>query len=160
MTTPSDRWRRIEALFEAVHALPPGERAAVLDREGAEGDLRAEVETLLDAHDAAGGFLMGDDRVAGDARLADGDRLGPYRIAGVLGQGGMGTVYRGVRDDGQFERAVALKVLRAGHGNVPRFLNERQILARLDHPGIARLYDGGVTAEGQPYFALELVDGE
>ena len=161
MSMDSDRWARVEALFDAALALPPADRDAFLDREtAADAALRDEVAALLEADAEAGAFF---DRAARDVAargLGPGDRVGPYRLTGVLGEGGMGTVYRAERADGAFERALALKVLRAGRGDVRRFLAERRVLARLDHPGIARLYDGGLTDEGRPYFAMELVEGE
>jgi eukaryotic-like serine/threonine-protein kinase len=90
------------------------------------------------------------------------ETIGPYRVLGVLGQGGMGVVYLAERDDGLFEQRVALKVLPAWAepGDHGRFLRERQFLARMEHPNIARLLDGGLTPDGAPYFALEYVDGE
>ena len=94
---------------------------------------------------------------------APGDRVGPYRLEERLGRGGMGEVWRARRADGQFEQEVALKLVRGDLDSgeiVRRFLAERQILARLDHPNIARLLDGGVAGDGRPYFALELVEGE
>jgi serine/threonine protein kinase len=91
------------------------------------------------------------------------DRVGSYRIERVIGEGGMGTVYLAHRDDGEFDQRVALKVVRHGlHLDsriVRRFREERQILAALNHPGIARLLDGGITDDGLPYFAMDLVDG-
>ncbi len=96
-------------------------------------------------------------------RPAAGDRVGPYRLQERLGRGGMGEVWRAHRADGQFEQEVALKLVRGDLDSgeiVRRFLAERQILARLDHPNIARLLDGGVADDGRPYFALELVEGE
>jgi tetratricopeptide (TPR) repeat protein len=89
------------------------------------------------------------------------ERIGHFRVVGVLGRGGMGEVFLAERDDGQFEQRVALKLIqRSAAGLVRRFLDERRILARLEHPGIARLVDGGLTSDGQPYFAMELVEGE
>src|SRR5689334_18048441 len=91
-------------------------------------------------------------------------RVGPYHIERVIGEGGMGTVYLAHRDDGEFDQQVALKVVRHGLHLDPRmvrrFRDERQILAALNHPGIARILDGGITDEGLPYFAMELVEGE
>lgn len=92
-----------------------------------------------------------------------GERLGAWRILRLLGKGGMGEVYLAERADGAFDRRVALKLLKRGLDSeeiVSRFLAERRILARLDHPGIAQLVDGGLAPDGRPYFALELVDGQ
>src|SRR5215213_6124643 len=95
--------------------------------------------------------------------LAPGAQIGPYRLLGLLGRGGMGEVYRAERADGVFEQRVALKLVKRGMDSAEilrRFQRERQILARLNHPGIARLLDGGTAPDGRPYFALELVEGE
>jgi serine/threonine-protein kinase len=101
-------------------------------------------------------------RAENEARL--GRRIGPYRLQRLLGHGGMGAVYLAQRDDGEFEREVALKLIRMGGEDelsVRRFERERRILSRLEHPGIARLYDGGVDADtGAPWFAMELIEGE
>ena len=163
MQTPdADRWPRVEALFERALGLARRDRDAFLERETTDDPALAdEVRALLAADAEAGAYF---DRVARAVApteaLAAGGRVGPYRITGRLGEGGMGTVYRAERSDGTFEREVALKVLRGAGGDVRRFLAERQTLARLDHPAIARLYDGGVTPDGRPYFAMELVEGE
>jgi eukaryotic-like serine/threonine-protein kinase len=95
--------------------------------------------------------------------LATGERIGPYRLLGLLGRGGMGEVYRAERADGVFEQQVALKLVKRGMDSeeiVRRFHRERQILARLEHPGIARILDGGTAPDGRPYFVLELIEGE
>ena len=90
-------------------------------------------------------------------------RIEPYRLIRTLGEGGMGTVYLGERDDDQYHRVVALKVLRAGLTRSPAlqllFRSERQILADLDHPNIARMLDGGITPNGSPYLMMEYIDG-
>lgn len=91
------------------------------------------------------------------------ERVGAYELTGLIGEGGMGAVYEARRADDQFERRVAIKMMRQGLGSdfmVKRFLNERQVLARLEHPGIARMFDGGLTEHGQPYFVMELVAGQ
>ena len=98
-----------------------------------------------------------------ESALALGDRVGPYRVIQELGRGGMGIVYRAERADGEFAQVVALKLVRRGvdgDDTTVRFRRERQILARLEHPSIARLLDGGLHTDGRPYFAMELVDGE
>ena len=103
------------------------------------------------------------EQVVAEVASGAGQRIGPYRVLGVLGSGGMGSVYRAVRDDGVYEKEVAIKVLQMGldtpHARA-RFRQERQILAGLEHPSIARLIDGGETGAGLPYLVLELVDGQ
>ncbi len=92
-----------------------------------------------------------------------GSEIGPYRLTALLGRGGMGAVFAAERSDGSFSQRVALKLIRGGGDNArlaTRFRRERAILARLEHPNIARLVDGGVSASGEPWFALELVEGE
>jgi len=165
-----DRWDEIDRLFDQALDVPAPERAAWLDRACA-GDpgCRQQVEALLQADEAAGRFLEGDAlRWAGpsldesDGGAADSRRIGPYRIVRELARGGMGVVYLAERSDGQFEQRVALKLIKRGMDSDQihrRFLAERQILARLGHPHIARLLDGGVSNEGQPYFAIEYVEG-
>ena len=100
---------------------------------------------------------------ADEARSTSGTRVGPYRVLDELGRGGMGIVYRAERADGEFVQVVALKLVRRGFDGddiTVRFRRERQILAQLDHPSIARLLDGGLHTDGRPYFAMELVEGE
>lgn len=162
---PAQR-RRVEALFERALELPPGERAAWL-RLAAPDRLRGEVLALLAAHDRSTGILEEDAAAAGREILAASGppsprRVGPYRLEAEIGRGGMGIVYRAARADGQFDRQVAVKILMAPAYSLDlhrRFLVERQILASLDHPNIARLLDGGVTEEGNPYLVMELIDG-
>ena len=160
----ADRWRRVETIFHRAADLAPAERKALLDAECA-GDvaLRAEVEQLLR------GDASGDDafsRLEAHTRSVDpllGRRLGVYELKARLAQGGMGVVYRADRVDGLFQQEVAIKLIRAdgqSDGMLRRFEFERRTLAALQHPGIARLHDGGTTAEGFPYFVMELVRGE
>jgi serine/threonine-protein kinase len=164
----NDRFRRVDAVFDAVLDLPTGEQAAYIDREcGDDGDLRAEVIQLLRAHHRTGSLL---DTPPGyrltsallhDSPAPTADRIGPFRVVRAIGEGGMGQVFLGERADGQFEQRVAIKLIRHPMpGLVRRFLEERRILALLEHPNIARLVDGGITADGLPYFAMEFVDGE
>jgi serine/threonine-protein kinase len=163
----AERWSEIDALFAAALEVPPDERRIFLDDACADdADLRGAVERLLAADVAARTFLERPARLteAGgeEAPLAADARFGPYRLERLLGRGGMGTVYLATRDDGQFERRVALKLLRRGAGDadaLQRFRAERQILARLEHPSIARLYDGGETAHGLPFLVMEYVEG-
>ena len=128
--------------------------------------LVAEVERLLDA-DARGGRFLEDAVEAGAVAVTVtareiGHRLGPYRLVRELGRGGMGAVYLAERDDREFDQRVAIKLLHPGLETpevVARFHTERQILARLAHPAIARLFDGGTSADGRPYFVMELIEG-
>src|SRR5207244_9812823 len=103
-------------------------------------------------------------QVAGDGGESTvGSRIGPYRATAAVGRGGMGVVYRAVRDDDQFQKQVAIKVVKRGMDTemiLNRFKLERQILARLEHPNIARLLDGGATESGAPYLVMEFVEGE
>jgi len=164
-----ERWRRIDELFRTVADRPPAERGAYLTRVcGDDEELRREVLELL-AHETAGGFLENPIKRAAHAVTSEapdellGQRIGPYRLLRVIGRGGMGAVYEAARDDEQFDQRVALKLIRRGMDSDfvrERFVRERQILAALDHPHIARLFDGGATADGLPYFVMELVAGE
>lgn len=166
-TTPDPE--QVAELYEAAVELPAAERTAFLDRASAgRAALRAEVESLLAAHEEAAGFLEQSPAPAflggsgGDAEAAPGGRAGPYRVVSEIGRGGMGTVYLAERADGAFEQQVALKLIRrrlVSEALLERFFRERQILARLEHPHIARLLDGGVSEDGHPYFAMELVRG-
>lgn len=165
---PDDRWRRVKALFGQALDLPPDGRAALLDRHAVDDPATAaEVRSLLEAHQTAGGFIetpagVAAARVAGVAAGVEGRSVGPYRLVREIGRGGMGTVYLAARADGSFDRQVALKVLRPGLDTaevLQRFRHERQTLAGLDHPNIARLLDGGSTGEGLPYLAMEFVEG-
>jgi serine/threonine-protein kinase len=162
----TDRWRRLEEVFHAAVGLDPAERAVYLDQ-ACSGDsrLRQEAEALVaSSYEAAD--LAEEVHRAASAVLAEGPpvgaRLGPYRIVKELGQGGMGRVYLGLRDDDQFQRRVAVKVAHDAQEPelLSRFRSERQILAALDHPNMARLLDGGTTEEGMPYLVLEYVEGE
>jgi serine/threonine protein kinase len=173
--SPEPGWARLEALLDEVLELPMDRRASVLERVGRnDPTLRQRVEQLLAADAEAGDFLsdgveawlrirpMAPARGADDA-LDAGARVGPYRVTRELGRGGMGIVYRAERADGEFAQIVALKLVRRGFDGddtTVRFRRERQILAQLDHPSIARLLDGGLHIDGRPYFAMELVEGE
>lgn len=151
---------RARTVARAALAQPATERAAFLARECA-GDttLRQEAERLLLAHEQAGETLAGGGSDEGPD--ASGLRVGRYRLLSLLGRGGMGAVYRAVRED-DYEKAVAVKLLRGGLASAElrrSFETERRVLARLEHACIARLYDGGVTDDGQPYLVMELVEG-
>jgi serine/threonine protein kinase len=165
------RWQVVKAALAQALELPPDARAALL-AQWRHGDpaLADEVGSLLAAHDQTSPLLRGlvpgvvDGLVrAHTDALRLGQRLGAYRLVRRLGSGGMGDVYLGERADGTFEKAVAIKVLREGlvdEEAVHRFERERQILASLDHVHLAKVFDGGVTEEGLPYFVMELVDGQ
>jgi non-specific serine/threonine protein kinase/serine/threonine-protein kinase len=166
-----ERWQQIRDVFEHAEQLSALEREPYLDEACArDPELRLEVDSLLKAASKAGSAFMDrpaadlmqppEDGAAGHTRV--GQRLGPYEIVAEIGRGGMGEVYRAVRVDGQFDQQVAIKLVRAGMGSAfvfERFLHERQILASLDHPNIARLLDGGTT-DGVPYLVMELIEGE
>lgn len=144
---------------EALDRIAGAPRDAYLDGVFAEKpELRDEVLTLLAAcEDSSDGFL---ERKDVDPLI--GKRAGPYRIDERIGEGGMGAVYKATREDGAFRMAAAVKVIRDGLDSASiakRFRNERQILARLSHPNIARLLDGGVMDDGRPYFVMEFVEG-
>ncbi|MCG8459095.1 MAG: serine/threonine protein kinase, partial [Holophagales bacterium] len=164
------RRRRLFAVLAAVLEHPIDSRSAALEELcGGDASLRCEVESLLALEaEAERAFVEPAVRLPGDpehesapAELRPGSRLGSYRIVELLGRGGMGAVYRATRED-VFEKRVAIKLMRrdllaaSAHR---RFEIERQILARFEHPGIARLLDGGTTPEGHPYLVMEYVEG-
>lgn len=174
-TWSPERWRQIERVLDGMLDTPPEDRAGLLDEACAsDAELRVAVEELLRADALARGFLQEPAGELASPLLANlspasdpaapGMRIGPYRIIQEAGRGGMAVVYLAERDDGAFHKRVALKLVRAGmiledDDLLRRFREERQILASLEHPGIARLLDGGVTAEGLPWFAMEYVQG-
>jgi len=169
--TDTARWQRIKQLFRDAQLLPPGKRAEWLDRQtGAEPDLLDEVRRLLAAQQDSHELLDGDAADAlqrmgsvGASTDLSGTRIDNLRLLRLVGEGGMGSVYLAERDGGDFVQRVALKLVRAdfaGREARERFLRERSFLARLVHPHIAQLHDGGLTADGSPYFTLEYVEGE
>jgi eukaryotic-like serine/threonine-protein kinase len=163
-----ERWQQIREVFDRAVSLEAGDRLAYLDTAcGPDSELRREVESLLCSDREAGtGFL---NTPAVDLTQAEppaasrvGRRIGAYNILEEIGHGGMGEVYRAGRADGQYEKEVAIKLVRGGYDTaavLERFRHERQILASLDHPNIARLLDGGTTDEGIPYLVMELIEG-
>jgi len=180
------RWREIERIFDAALEVDDARRAAFLAGACA-GDetLRREVESLLDAHNKAGGFLnspaanMTAEKPAGTTRLMrpeqarglpsatavaeSAQRIGSYQLIREIAQGGMGSVWLAERADDQFHQQVAIKLLKAEAASeelLSRFRHERQVLAGLNHPQIARLLDGGATEDGRPYFVMEYIEGE
>ncbi len=181
-----ERWRQIEALFDEVIDLTPAERQKILEaRCNGDDELRSEVEKLLANDESAGNFIESPvwtdssflnssakkiisdsiDRQVPSARNDSftGQQIGPYRIVGEIGRGGMGAVYRAERADGEFSQRVAIKLIKRGMDSdfiIRRFRHERQILASFEHPFIARLLDGGSTKDGVPYFVMEYIEGE
>ena len=162
----------IETLFATLVECPPSRRAerlAELDLD--DPALAAELRSLLDAADKAQGFLSRSPRPCASTRTEPaavmpeiiGQHIGPYRVERALGHGGMGTVYLAERADGQYRQQVALKLIQSGFHQkqrIQRFRAERQILAQLTHPYIARLLDGGSLEDGQPYLVMEYIRGE
>lgn len=167
----ANRWARIEALFFAALDVRADARDAWLaELCAAEPDVVREVGEMLDAHFEAPplrieAVLEGSEEPTDHGStptLAPGSRLGPYRIEGLLGMGGMAEVYRAERVDGLYRQTVALKIMRPGYHAAEfarLFASERQILARLQHPAIAAILGGGTTPAGVPYLAMQLVEG-
>ena len=164
-TEPDPDRERLARLFAEAIERPAGERQQFLDEACRDAPaLRAEAESLLAAHDAAGGFLDDPDTTWGERALEEPppERAGPYRLEREVGRGGMGVVWLAERVEGGFRQRAAVKLLKRGMDSdaiLRRFLRERQILAGLAHENVARLLDGGVTADGRPYFAMEYVEG-
>lgn len=163
-TGDPERWARIRTLFDAIVDRPVAEHDELLLRQcGDDPGLRTAVTRLLRADRVREGMLDGD--VGAVLRGRDpllGQQVGPFRIVEHIADGGMGSVYRGTRTEGDFAQEAAIKVLRLGIATPAlreRFARERQTLARLVHPNVARLLDGGTTASGIPFIAMELIDG-
>ena len=165
-----EQWQEIKTVLGAVLEIEPGARPAYLDRNcGDDLLLRREVERLLHHSSLDAEFLDSNSLSAVASSVLTeqegawtGRRIGSYQIIEPLGVGGMGEVYRAFRADDQYRKEVALKIVRAGQDSgfvLSRFKSERQILANLEHPNIARLLDGGTTEEGIPYFVMELIEG-
>ena len=165
----SGAWIEVKQIFAAALACPPADRASLLD-ERCRGSafIRGEVETLLEAHTNATGFLE-QPAIASSSWLIDLQpstleqrRIGPFRLAGSIGAGGMGVVYRAERVEGGFDQQVAIKIIDLALHDpeaLSRFAVERQILASLNHPNIVQFIDGGQTPEGQAFIVMELIDG-
>src|SRR5947209_7407131 len=167
-----EEWQRVKEVLHEALELPQANRAAYLDR-ACVGNLqfRAEVESLIASHQNAGEFIEESAAAAtGPMRalstvpdsLGTGVQLGPYRIVQLIAEGGMGAVYQAVRVDDLYRKVVAIKVIRRGvYGEyaLKQFDTERQIMAHLDHPNIAKLLDGGTTPDGRPYFVMDFIAG-
>jgi len=165
-----ERWKQIEAVFEQALELAPDQRSAFLQN-SCDGDkeLRREVESLLESHARAGSFIdqhslfFSQDLAEEEPpSIQSGQLIGPYRVVHEIGRGGMGAVYLAERADQQYQKQVAIKLIKRGMDTdavLRHFRNERQILASFDHPNIARLFDAGTTEDGLPYFVMEYVEG-
>ena len=161
----AERYARVKALFGAVCEMPPAQREAHFDETGEDADIVADVRALLRREQRTTQHLERPilgllDELAGD-ECAPGDVLGAWTLVRRIGRGGMGSVFLAQRSDGHFEHTAAIKLLRGMPGTdaFAYLARERQILARLKHPNIARLLDGGATPRGQPYLVIDYVDG-
>ncbi|MBI3209466.1 MAG: serine/threonine protein kinase [Candidatus Solibacter usitatus] len=162
-----ERWQQVKNVLAGALELPAAERSVFLEQAcGEDTELLAEVNSLL-AEDLPADFIEQPPRALVDEALDDveltGQRIGPYRVLRELGRGGMGAVYLAERADEEYRQQVAIKLVQRGLGRstmLARFRQERQILATLEHPNIARLLDGGTTAGGLPYLVMEYIDGE
>jgi serine/threonine protein kinase/tetratricopeptide (TPR) repeat protein len=174
-----ERYQQVEAIFQTALDLIPEERGRYLSEVCAhDASLRVDVESLLSQHDSAGDMLeqppygetelnaLGSLEALANPDEGDpmiGRRLGAYQIEREVGRGGMGAVYEAIRADREFKMRVAIKLVKRGMDTdfiLRRFRTERQILAALDHPHIARLLDGGTTDDGLPYFVMEFIEGQ
>lgn len=165
-----ERWRQVDQLLDEALELDPAEIPSFLNRV-CDGDdaLRRELESLLNAHQQADDFIEAPPQAAIETLLpvahpsdATGQMIGPYRILSEIGRGGMGVVYKAVRADVEYRKEVAIKLVWTSPHNtqlIKRFRRERQILANLDHPNIARLLDGGTSEQGLPYVVMEYIEG-
>ena len=166
-----ERWSEVKDKLHEALQLEPERRAVYLDEIGViDADLQRDLESLIAFHERTGTDFLNAPWAQAASALASqvqpeqflGQRVGSYQITGQIGVGGMGEVYRAFRADDEYKKQVAIKLVRAGQNSdfvVNRFKNERQILASLDHPNIARLLDGGTTENGVPYFVMELIEG-
>jgi eukaryotic-like serine/threonine-protein kinase len=166
---PTIPWEKVREIVDAALECPPGQRRGYLDKACPEPLVRRYVESLVLSYEQAGSFLEQPAVIGGAGPLPEneadvwaGRRIGPYEIIDEIGEGGMGAVYRARRADDQYQKQVAIKLVRSGLATsftLARFKAERQILANLDHPNITRLLDGGATEEGQPYLVMDYVQG-
>jgi eukaryotic-like serine/threonine-protein kinase len=163
------RWQQIKVALDQALELEGAPRIAYIDRITADdAEMRGELQALILAYDEAGEeFLNTPAALAcGDLIGPDpwvGKHIGPYQLVELIGSGGMGEVYRGIRADDEYQKQVAIKLIRTGQSSarlIRRFRNERQILASFEHPNIARMLDGGTAGDGVPYFVMELIEGE
>jgi serine/threonine-protein kinase len=170
-----EHWQKVEEVFQTALDLAPGERTEYVERMCAgDAELLRAVSALIEQHEAAGDFLeqpvyeqSGLDVLPPSSSDEQdpllGERIGAYKIEREIGRGGMGTVYKAVRADGEFRQRVAIKLVKRGMDTdyiLKRFRNERQILAALEHPHIAHLLGGGTTPDDRPYFVMEYIEGQ
>lgn len=165
-----ERWQQIKKILDQVVMVTPDERAVLLDQACKDDQtLRQEVESLLQEHSLTSAGLLDspitfdDPTQQGNGESWAGRRIGPYEVIELIGEGGMGAVYRAARADEQYKKQVAIKIVKHGLDTPfarARFRSERQILANLEHPNVARLLDGGTTDSGLPYVVMELVEGQ
>lgn len=163
----ADRYARLRRLYEAVVDLERGSRAEVLAQRGADAELVAEVLALCEAddRDRTGALTSARDSVLDSAAApppTSGEMFGAWRIIEEIGHGGMGRVYRVARSDGSYQQVAALKFIKglADEAAIANFVRERQLLANLNHPHIARLLDGSTSAQGRPYLVMEYIGGQ
>ncbi|HVE57075.1 MAG TPA: serine/threonine-protein kinase [Pyrinomonadaceae bacterium] len=165
----AEKWKKAKEIFQTAMDLPPAQRQAFIEHE-ANGDalVKTEVETLLEAFDEVGDFIVAPAIAVADFVEKEqktsiaGKQIGAYKILEEIGRGGMGAVYAAQRADAEFQKKVAVKLIKRGLDTdeiINRFRNERQILANLEHPNIARLLDGGATDDGLPFLVMEYVEG-
>src|SRR5262249_6779154 len=157
--------QRLESLYDAAASLAPADRARFLDQQCSnDHDLRRELLAMFDENGRGVSQVIGQ-AAAAVGKAYDswiGQRIGHYRVVSLIGEGGMGAVYEGVRE-ASFHKRVAIKLVKYSFDSDfarRRFQQERQILARLDHPNIARLLDGGDHEGRSPYLVMEYVEGE
>lgn len=168
-----EKWKRLEEIFNQAVVLPPEKRETFLD-EACRGDreLREHAESLLENDSEAEDFIEASPYISYledvvEQREAEidayvGRKIGAFRLVREIGRGGMGAVFLAERDDREFQQKVAVKLIKRGMDSeqvLRRFRNERQILAALNHPNIAKLLDGGTTDDGLPYFVMEYIEG-
>ena len=161
---PTD-WDRLKLLFERALAVPPEDRGRFLDAQSLDPAILTELRSLLEVHEDSPEFLEGAVPEIGvtDVQPLEGRRIGPWTLTREIGRGGMGVVWEAIRSDEEYQQRAAVKLLPIGSISSPqiaRFREERQILASLTHPGIARLLDGGTAVDGSPYLVMEYVEGE
>jgi len=161
-------WEQVKDIFASALEVSASKRNAfVAEKCGNDSELRAEVESWLASYSESEDFIetpaFSHHEITGNSEPAAGRQFGNYRVIREIGHGGMGAVFLAERTDGEFSQQVAIKIIRQSMAEseiVNRFKRERQILATLNHPNIARLLDGGVTEDGLPFLAMEFVDGE